>query len=138
MHRSEFRYDLPPELIAQRPLPQRTASRLLVLDGAGAPPRDQMFADLQMLLRPGDLLISHPAHWALVARHAGRLPAGVNGITSTAPCPDDVAQALPWAETERARHFVEAGIERPRALPYRDRRIGQLVERDGGDRREHG
>jgi len=49
---------------------------------------------LATLLKPGDLLISHPAHWALVARHAGRLPAGVHGITSTAPCPDDVAQAL--------------------------------------------
>lgn len=45
-------------------------------------------------LRPGDLLVSHPAHWALVARHAGRLPPGVHGVTSTAPCPDAVAQGL--------------------------------------------
>lgn len=49
---------------------------------------------LARLLQPGDLLVSHPAHWALVARHAGALPGGVHGITSTAPCPDDVAQAL--------------------------------------------
>ena len=49
---------------------------------------------LAQLLLPGDLLISHPAHWALVARHAGRLPAGVHGVTSTAPCPDAVAQDL--------------------------------------------
>ncbi|MBC7941016.1 MAG: 4-coumarate--CoA ligase [Chitinophagaceae bacterium] len=49
---------------------------------------------LAQLLRPGDLLISHPAHWALVARHAGRLPAGVHGVTSTAPCPDALAQGL--------------------------------------------
>ena len=49
---------------------------------------------LARLLRPGDLLVSHPAHWALVARHAGPLPAGVHGVTSTAPCPDDLANQL--------------------------------------------
>lgn len=49
---------------------------------------------LVQLMRPGDLLISHPAHWALVARHGGRLPAGVHGVTSTAPCPDSLAASL--------------------------------------------
>lgn len=49
---------------------------------------------LARLMRPGDLLISHPGHWALVARHAARLPAGVHGVTSTAPCPDAVAHRL--------------------------------------------
>ncbi|MYJ97328.1 MAG: tRNA preQ1(34) S-adenosylmethionine ribosyltransferase-isomerase QueA, partial [Proteobacteria bacterium] len=33
MDRTEFHYDLPAELIAQQPLPERTASRLLVVDG---------------------------------------------------------------------------------------------------------
>ncbi|HKE96792.1 MAG TPA: S-adenosylmethionine:tRNA ribosyltransferase-isomerase, partial [Povalibacter sp.] len=37
MRRSDFTYDLPAELIAQRPAPQRSASRLLHLDsGSGA------------------------------------------------------------------------------------------------------
>lgn len=49
---------------------------------------------LCQILREGDLVISHPAHWALVARHARRLPAGVRGVTSTAPCPDEVASEL--------------------------------------------
>ena len=31
---ADFDYDLPPELIAQSPLPERTASRLLVMDGS--------------------------------------------------------------------------------------------------------
>jgi S-adenosylmethionine:tRNA ribosyltransferase-isomerase len=58
VRRADFHFDLPPELIAQRPLPQRTDSRLLVLDGAAdSPPRDRMFADLPGLLRPGDLLV---------------------------------------------------------------------------------
>lgn len=45
-------------------------------------------------LAAGDLLVSHPMHWALLVRHAGALPAGVVGTTSTAPCPDATAQAL--------------------------------------------
>jgi len=49
---------------------------------------------LPQRLQAGDLLVSHPAHWALVARHASALPAGVHGVTSTAPCPDELAQAL--------------------------------------------
>jgi S-adenosylmethionine:tRNA ribosyltransferase-isomerase len=57
MRRSDFRYDLPPQLIAQRPLPERGASRLLALNGLDGRPRDLRFADLPGLLRPGDLLV---------------------------------------------------------------------------------
>ncbi|OYT98731.1 MAG: 4-coumarate--CoA ligase [Burkholderiales bacterium PBB1] len=46
------------------------------------------------MMRPGDLVISHPAHWALLARHAGRLASGVQGVTSTAPCPEALARTL--------------------------------------------
>lgn len=57
MRRSDFQFDLPPELIAQRPLPERTASRLLVLDGPSGRYQDRMFADLPALLAPNDLLV---------------------------------------------------------------------------------
>jgi len=57
MHRRDFHYDLPPELIAQTPLPDRAASRLLVLDGATGRMEDRRFRDLVDLLRPGDLLV---------------------------------------------------------------------------------
>lgn len=50
--------------------------------------------NLPRRLAAGDLLVSHPLHWALLARHASALPAGVVGTTSTAPCPDETAQAL--------------------------------------------
>jgi len=52
----DFDYDLPPRLIAQAPLPERGASRLLVVgdDGALA---DRRFADLPEYIRPGDLLV---------------------------------------------------------------------------------
>ncbi|NEX18900.1 tRNA preQ1(34) S-adenosylmethionine ribosyltransferase-isomerase QueA [Thiorhodococcus mannitoliphagus] len=57
MRRSDFYYDLPPELIAQYPLDERSASRLLALDDLEAAPRDLVFTALPSLLRPKDLLV---------------------------------------------------------------------------------
>lgn len=51
----DFDYALPPELIAQAPLPNRADSRLLVLDGDDL--SDRSFSDLPELLNPGDLLV---------------------------------------------------------------------------------
>jgi S-adenosylmethionine:tRNA ribosyltransferase-isomerase len=53
---SDYDYDLPPRLIAQHPLGDRTASRLLHLQ-AGGRPAHLNFTDLPRLLRPGDLLV---------------------------------------------------------------------------------
>jgi len=52
---SDFDFDLPPELIAQTPLTERSASRLLQLDGDV--PRDRGFAELVDLLQAGDVLV---------------------------------------------------------------------------------
>jgi S-adenosylmethionine:tRNA ribosyltransferase-isomerase len=52
---SDFDFDLPPELIAQIPLPERSTSRLLHVDGSCC--ADRMFADIVDLLQPGDLLV---------------------------------------------------------------------------------
>ncbi len=57
MKKSDFHYDLPPELIAQEPLRERSASRLLVLDAARGEWQDRMFRELPLLLRAGDLLV---------------------------------------------------------------------------------
>jgi len=57
MRKSDFHYSLPQELIAQYPASPRTASRLLVLDGASGVLRDQRFTDLPALLQAGDLLV---------------------------------------------------------------------------------
>ncbi len=51
----DFDYDLPPQLVAQYPPPQRGASRLLVVDGQSL--HDRRFEDLPELLRPEDLLV---------------------------------------------------------------------------------
>jgi long-chain acyl-CoA synthetase len=60
---------------------------------------------LRELLRPGDLIVSHPLHWGLMARFPGRIPPGVIGTVSTAPCPDHVAHALLDAGLERLEHI---------------------------------
>jgi len=57
MRLSDFHYELPPELIAQRPLAERSASRLLCLDRDTGALADRRFRDLPDLLNPGDLLV---------------------------------------------------------------------------------
>ncbi|THF59202.1 tRNA preQ1(34) S-adenosylmethionine ribosyltransferase-isomerase QueA [Pseudothauera rhizosphaerae] len=57
---NDFDYELPPALIAQAPLPERSASRLLVVEDGqemDRPLADLHFADLPTLLRAGDLLV---------------------------------------------------------------------------------
>jgi len=54
---SEFGYELPEELIAQRPPEVRGASRMLVLDRRTGEFADRMFAELPSLLKAGDLLV---------------------------------------------------------------------------------
>ena len=76
MRTADFTFDLPPELIAQRPLATRSASRLLVLDAAaGAPPRDLGMQDLPALLQPGDLLVFNDTR-VVPARLPARKPTG--------------------------------------------------------------
>src|ERR1700722_9169381 len=57
MQRSDFHFDLPPDRIAQRPAPARSASRMLLLDGATGSSRDLQFSDLPSVLNPPDLLV---------------------------------------------------------------------------------
>ncbi len=54
---SDFQFDLPDELIARYPMPERSASRLLMLDGNTGETRQGQFRDILDLLQPGDLLV---------------------------------------------------------------------------------
>ena len=54
---SEFDYELPEELIAQRPPEVRGASRMLVLDRRTGAYADRSFGELPLLLEAGDLLV---------------------------------------------------------------------------------
>ena len=57
MRTADFHYDLPPELIAQAPLAERSASRLLVVPPGEGAYEDRHVRDLPALLRAGDLLV---------------------------------------------------------------------------------
>ncbi len=57
LKKSDFHYDLPTELIAQAPLAERSASRLLVVPPSPGVLDDRAFRDLPGLLEPGDLLV---------------------------------------------------------------------------------
>jgi S-adenosylmethionine:tRNA ribosyltransferase-isomerase len=75
MRRSDFHFDLPEELIAQRPAAERRGSRLLLLDGADGALEDRLFTDLPGLLRPGDLLVFNDTR-VIPARLYGRKASG--------------------------------------------------------------
>lgn len=70
---SDFDFQLPPELIAQHPAPERSGSRLL--DGSSATPVDRVFRDLPTLLQPGDLMVFNDTK-VMNARLFGEKPTG--------------------------------------------------------------
>ena len=57
MRRNDFYFELPEDLIAQRPLPERSQSRLLSVDGVTGALEDGLMAQLPEKLLPGDLLV---------------------------------------------------------------------------------
>jgi S-adenosylmethionine:tRNA ribosyltransferase-isomerase len=73
--RSDFDFDLPLELIAQTPLARRSASRLLLLDGARGSLQDRRIEQLPALLAPGDLLVFNDTR-VVPARMPARKPSG--------------------------------------------------------------
>jgi S-adenosylmethionine:tRNA ribosyltransferase-isomerase len=75
LKKSDFHYELPTELIAQQPLPQRSASRLLVVDAPSGDFADRRFADLAEYLHAGDLLVFNDTR-VLPARLYGRKETG--------------------------------------------------------------
>lgn len=91
MQRSDFNFDLPDALIAQHPLAERSASRMLVLDGSTGNIKDQQFIDLPDLVQAGDLLVFNDTR-VIPARLFGKKETGgnieilVERITGTNTC----------------------------------------------------
>ena len=75
MKTSDFYYDLPEELIAQTPLQQRDASRLMVLDRTEGTVLHRHFYDVLDYLQPGDCLVMNDSR-VLPARLLGHRPTG--------------------------------------------------------------
>lgn len=74
MQVSDFDYELPPERIAQEPLPERDASRLLLLDRRTGAIAHRRFRDLPEVLRPDDVL---------VVNDSKVIPARLRGVKTT-------------------------------------------------------
>ena len=82
MHASDFDYSLPPELIAQEPLPDRSAARLLVMDRTTGAMVHRHFTELIDLIAPEDVLVLNTSR-VIPARLRGTRDAGRG--TSGAP-----------------------------------------------------
>ena len=75
LKKSDFYYDLPPELIAQTPLEQRDSSRLLTLDRRTGATEQKYFYDLPDFLDEGDCLVLNDSR-VIPARLFGTRPTG--------------------------------------------------------------
>ena len=75
MKTADFTYTLPPELVAQRPLSQRDASRLMVLNRADKSIAHKKFSNILDYFEPGDILVANNSR-VIPARLYGRKPTG--------------------------------------------------------------
>lgn len=77
-------------------------------------------------LRPGDLVIGFPDFWRGFARQAGQAAADdIAGVTSTAPCPDDVARGV--LDAGLARLVQVYGSSETAGVGWRDRAEGDYT-----------
>jgi len=106
MKRSDFHYDLPGQLIARYPLPERTDSRLLCLDGSDGSIEHRRFTDLQDLLQAGDLL---------VLNNTRVIPARVWGRKTTGGKVEILLERI-VSETECLAHVRASKSPRPGSL----------------------
>ena len=126
-----FHYDLPGELIAQEPLADRAASRMLVVYRGEGRWEDRAFRDLPRFLGPGDCLVVNdsrvfPAR--LYGHRAGMhsLPVGKNNPKRWQNLSGRV-EVLLVRPVDAARREWEALVR-----PGRKMRTGELVEFEGG------
>ena len=76
MRTADFHFDLPPELIAQRPATRRDGSRLLVLDRKSGTIRHRHFPDLREHLQAGDVLVVNNSRVIPARLHGTNLQTG--------------------------------------------------------------
>jgi S-adenosylmethionine:tRNA ribosyltransferase-isomerase len=113
MHRGEFHYELPSQLIAQVPPAERGGGRLLVLDRTSGAVSDARFGDFESLIRPTDLLVFNDTRV---------VPARVSGTKDTG------GRVEVMLERIRSPHEVLVQIRSSRSP-----RTGALLSLDGGE-----
>jgi S-adenosylmethionine:tRNA ribosyltransferase-isomerase len=127
---SDFQFDLPPELIAQQPLAQRDASRMLILDREKLAWVDSAFRSLPDLLRGDELIVVNNAR-VIPARLFGRR--------------EGVRSEKPGRNRRTVREFLSSEIEvlltrqvapeewEALVRPGRKMRVGERVEFGDGE-----
>ena len=130
MHVSDFQFDLPQDLIAQQPLPQRDASRMLLLDREKLTWEDSTFRSLPDLLHGDELIVVNNAR-VIPARLFGRR--------------EGVRSEKPGRNRRTAREFLTSQIEvlltreiapqewEALVRPGRKIRVGERVEFGDGE-----
>jgi S-adenosylmethionine:tRNA ribosyltransferase-isomerase len=124
---SDFDYTLPPSLIAQEPLPDRDASRLLVLDRATGAVAHRQFRDIVELVRPED---------ALVLNVSRVIPARLHGQRATGSVQRAIAELLLVREladgTWLAMGHPGGKLKPGRRVTFGDDSMAEVVEMLGG------
>ncbi|MDP3182927.1 MAG: tRNA preQ1(34) S-adenosylmethionine ribosyltransferase-isomerase QueA [Desulfobaccales bacterium] len=96
----DYDYPLPPELVAQYPLPQRDTSRLLVLEKAGGKTVHAHFRDLPLYLDPGDLVVVNDTRV---------FPARLKGTKTSGGQIELLLHHLPETEAEEEKSVLGEG-----------------------------
>ena len=122
MHRTDFTFDLPEELIAQQPVAERTASRLLVLDGNTGKTEDKIFTDLSEFLQTGDVLVFNNTQVIPARLHGKKATGGKVEVLVERIVEDNVALAH-----VRASKSPKAGTE----LLFEQNIRAEVTGRDG-------
>ncbi len=122
MKKSDFQFDLPAELIAQVPLPKRSASRLLVVDASSAHLRDLHVVDLPSLLRENDLLVFNDTRV---------LPARLHGHKQSGGAVEILIERITGAHEARAQLGVSKKPRPGGRIVLRDGTEVEVLGRDG-------
>ncbi|HEY7783411.1 MAG TPA: tRNA preQ1(34) S-adenosylmethionine ribosyltransferase-isomerase QueA [Pyrinomonadaceae bacterium] len=129
MHISEFSYELPDELIAQEPLADRDASRMLVVDRQNKGWTDSAFTSLPTFLRKGDLLVLNNTR-VFPARLPGRRE-GSGGQVEVLLVRE--VEPLVWEALIRPGHRLKAGA----AIIFGDTRVrAEVLDNPGNEIRQ--
>jgi len=130
MRASDFDYQLPPELIAQHPLADRAASRLLILDRAAGAIRHARFPDLVDLVAPADVLVVNVSR-VIPARLRGKRETGSGNRVATAAAELLLVRELAdgtWLAMGHPGGKLKAG----RRVTFGDNSVVEVVEMLGG------
>ncbi|MEP6633900.1 MAG: tRNA preQ1(34) S-adenosylmethionine ribosyltransferase-isomerase QueA [Luteimonas sp.] len=122
MKKSDFHYALPETLIAQAPLPERSASRLLCVPSGATPFLDAHVRDLPSLLQPGDLLVFNDTRV---------FPARLFGKKSTGGRVEVLIERLLAGDQARAQVSASKSPKPGSRIAFDGGGEAEVLERDG-------